>query len=128
MKKFLFSALAVLVSSFSYSQQSITLEEIWSGAFSTEGIANLRSLNSGDAYTVLEYNDGKSQIVKYRYNDMQSVGVLLSSGETIPRFSGYTFSDDESRVLLELSENRFSDGHQRLFTMFMTSRPKNLPR
>src|SRR6056300_1673454 len=100
MKKFLFSALAVLVSSFSYSQQSITLEEIWSGAFSTEGIANLRSLNSGDAYTVLEYNEGKSQIVKYRYSDMQSEGVLLSSGDVIPRFSGYTFSDDESRVLL----------------------------
>ncbi|MEK9583572.1 MAG: S9 family peptidase [Flavobacteriaceae bacterium] len=100
MKKFLFSALAVLVSSLTFSQQTITLEEIWSGAFSTEGIANLRSLNSGNAYTVLEYHDGKSQIVKYRYSDMQSEGVLLSSGDAIPRFSGYTFSDDESRVLL----------------------------
>ena len=100
MKKFLFSALAVLLSSLSFSQQPITLEEIWSGAFSTEGIANLRSLNSGDAYTVLEYHDGKSQIVKYRYSDMLSEGILLSSGGAIPRFSGYTFSDDESLVLL----------------------------
>ena len=100
MKKFLFSALAVIVSSLSFSQQPITLEEIWSGAFSTEGIANLRSLNSGDAYTVLEYHDGKSQIVKYRYSDMKTEGVLLSSGGAIPRFSGYTFSDDEGRVLL----------------------------
>ena len=100
MMRSLFLALVALLVQPVLGQQSITLDEIWSGAFSTEGIANFRPLSSSDAYTVLEYKDGKSQIVSYRYSAMKTATVLLESGGEIPRFSNYTFSADESKLLL----------------------------
>ena len=84
----------------SAQKQQITLEEIWSGAFSTEGIASLRSLQAGDQYTTLENNEGESQIVVYDYKSMSKQGVLLSSGTEIPRFSSYAFNQDESKILI----------------------------
>ena len=37
-------------------QKNITLEEIWSGAFRTQGLDVLRSLNNGKEYSVLNYD------------------------------------------------------------------------
>lgn len=84
----------------SAQKQQITLEELWSGGFSTEGIASLRSLQSGDQYTTLEYNDGQSQLVVYDYESRSKQGVMLSSGTEIPRFSSYAFNSDESKILI----------------------------
>ena len=87
MKKCIALCLLSVTLGLSAQQQQITLEEIWSGAFSTDGIASLRSLKSGEHYTTLEYNDGQSQIVAYDYKSMSKQGVLLSSGTEVPRFS-----------------------------------------
>ena len=39
--------------------QSITLEDIWSGEFSQEGLQSLQSLNDGQSYIVQDYNRDK---------------------------------------------------------------------
>ena len=100
MKKSIVWLLASVTLVLNAQQQQITLEEIWSGAFSTEGIASVRSLNSGEQYTTLEYNEGQSQIVAYDYKTMSKQGVLLSSGGEIPRFSTYAFNQDETKILI----------------------------
>jgi dipeptidyl-peptidase-4 len=100
MKKCIALCLLSATLGLSAQQQQITLEEIWSGAFSTGGIASLRSLQSGERYTALEYNDGQSQIVAYDYKSMSKQGVLLSSGTEVPRFSSYAFNQDESKILV----------------------------
>lgn len=100
MKKCIALCLLSITLGLSAQKQQITLEEIWSGAFSTEGIASLRSLQAGDQYTTLENNEGESQIVVYDYKSMSKQGVLLSSGTEIPRFSSYAFNQDESKILI----------------------------
>ena len=100
MKKCIVWLLASVTLVLNAQQQQITLEEIWSGAFSTEGIASVRSLNSGEQYTTLEYNQGQSQIVAYDYKTMSKQGVLLSSGGEVPRFSTYAFNQDETKILI----------------------------
>ena len=100
MKKSIVWLLASITLVLNAQQQQITLEEIWSGAFSTKGIASVRSLNSGEQYTTLEYNEGQSQIVAYDYKTMSKQGVLLSSGGEVPRFSTYAFNQDETKILI----------------------------
>ena len=82
-------------------EKAITLEDIWGGAFRTEGINSLRSLNNGRQYTVLNFDKGESQIDKYEYKGLAKVGTILSSAQSgVPKFSSYTFSADEKQILL----------------------------
>ena len=50
-------------------QKQINLEEIWSGAFRTQGLDELRSLKNGKQYAVLNYNrlSGGSSVDVYDY-------------------------------------------------------------
>lgn len=86
------------------AQQKITLEEIWGGAFSTQGLDVLRSMNDGLHYTVLNADqpNQKSSIDKFDYQTQQKVATLVASDSIkgIPFFTSYTFSKDESKVLL----------------------------
>ncbi|MEJ2162805.1 MAG: S9 family peptidase [Robiginitalea sp.] len=85
-------------------QQNITLEAIWGGEFQTEGMDVLRSMNDGKHYTVLNTDSEgeRSSIDKFEYETQQKVGTILASGAEngIPRFTSYSFSADESKVLL----------------------------
>ena len=103
MKTYIFRAVFAFVFTISLTaqQKAITLEEIWGGAFRTEGINSLRSMNNGRQYTVLNYENGQSQIDRYEYKGLAKVGTILSSSQSgVPRFSSYTFSADESQILL----------------------------
>ena len=85
-------------------QKQITLEDIWGGAFTTEGMEVLRSMNDGQHYTILNSDPEArmSSIDKYRYSTQEKVATLVSSDSLsgIPYFTSYTFSGDESKVLL----------------------------
>ncbi|MCO5725703.1 S9 family peptidase [Robiginitalea marina] len=85
-------------------QQKLTLEEIWGGAFSTESLQALHSMEDGKHYTVLQSDPSAktSSIDKYQYETQQKVASLVASDSRvgIPYFTGYTFSADESKVLL----------------------------
>lgn len=85
-------------------QKKITLEDIWGGAFRTEGLEVLRSMKDGQHYTVLQTDQAgeRSSIDKFEYQTRQKVGTLVENdpAKGIPYFSSYAFSDDESKVLL----------------------------
>lgn len=86
------------------SQKKVTVEEIYSGIFSTEGLDRLRSMNNGRQYTVLNFDrDSKtSTIDKFDYKTLEKVETIVSSKDLseITSFSSYEFSKDESKVLL----------------------------
>ena len=79
-------------------QKDITLEEIWSGAFITQGMDVLHSMNNGEQYTVLN----GSSVDKYDYKTLQKVETIVTADNLseIESFSSYSFSDDESKLIL----------------------------
>ncbi|MGB3607153.1 MAG: S9 family peptidase [Psychroserpens sp.] len=86
----------------SAQNKDITLEEIWNGTFKTESLEALHSMKNGKEYSVLNTKDKTSQIDIYDYKTLKKVKTLVSSKElnAIDLFSNYTFSEDESKVLL----------------------------
>ncbi len=87
-------------------KKSITLEEIWSGEFVTDGMKELRSMNNGKEYTVLNTNwvTKTNTIDKYSYASLEKTGTIVDAMDLlgISSFSSYTFSNDESKVLLAM--------------------------
>lgn len=85
-------------------EKPISLEEIWKGAFSTQGMDKLRSMNNGEEYTVLNSNwvTKASTIDKYSYKGLEKTETIVDgmSLSGISDFSSYTFSQDESKILL----------------------------
>ncbi|MGI9593769.1 MAG: S9 family peptidase [Patiriisocius sp.] len=85
-------------------QIQINLQEIWSGAFRTQGLDELRSLKSGKQYAVLNYNQssGESSVDVYDYLSGEKVNTLVTSSEIKDAnyFLTYTLSKDETKVLL----------------------------
>lgn len=102
-KLFLFLAISSLLSVVN-AQEALTLEKIWGGQFRAEYLQELRSMKDGLHYTLLEYDraKGSTSINKYRYADLALEETLLNSAalKNLDRFQGYSFSSDESKILL----------------------------
>ena len=85
-------------------QKPISVEEIYKGAFRTEGLDALRSLKNGKQYTVLntDRSTGVTSIDTYDYATLNQVGTVVSSADLsdIESFSSYEFNDDASKILL----------------------------
>lgn len=97
----LFIAAVTLVTA---QNKKITVEDIYGGAFRTQGLDALRSMKNGTQYAVLNYDTTTkaSSIDKYDYKTQEKVETILSSAAIpqISRFSSYAFSADESQILL----------------------------
>ena len=94
-----------LTTSLIYAQnKQISLEDIWSGTFRTEGMQALHSMNNGKQYSVLNFNrqNRTASIDIYDYKTLQKVKTLVASTNIneIQGFFDYSFSDDESKVML----------------------------
>jgi dipeptidyl-peptidase-4 len=95
----------LLTTSLIYCQnKQISLEDIWSGTFRTEGMQALHSMKNGKQYSVLNI-DRQTQVATidiYDYKTLEKVKTLVSSADIaeIQGFSDYSFSDDESKVIL----------------------------
>jgi dipeptidyl-peptidase-4 len=98
--------LLVLLVATSVGAQELSNEKIWySGEFRMEYVGGLRSMNDGEHYTSLEYDESAgSKIVKYAYATGQEVAVIASSAQIFndPKkaFDDYTFSADETKLLI----------------------------
>lgn len=86
----------------SAQNKDISLEEIWDGTFRTERMDALHSMNNGQQYSVLNNENRASKIDIYDYKTLSKVNTLVNSSDisAIEVFSNYTFSDDETKVLL----------------------------
>jgi len=106
MKKYLFSFLLFfgLVALLSAQNQSFTLEEIWGGAFRTEGMDVLHSMKNGKQYTILNFNSlsRSTTVDKYDYSTLEKIETVVSSEDLdeLRFFLSYEFSEDESKLLI----------------------------
>ena len=85
-------------------EKKITNDEIYNGPFRTNGLDVFRYMGNGEHYTILNSNrsNKSTTIDKYDYKTLEKVKTLVNSAdsEAIPSFSSYTFSEDESKILL----------------------------
>ena len=74
---FLFAASTILTA----QKKKITLQDIWGGAFRTEGMDVLRSMKNGKQYTVLNFerNPKSSSLDKYDYTTLEKVETIIAS-------------------------------------------------
>ncbi|QDO95666.1 S9 family peptidase [Formosa sediminum] len=88
----------------SSQKKQITLQDIWTGTFSTERMESLHSMVNGQEYSVLDFNreTRSTSIDIYDYKTLSKVKTLVNSRDLsdIDYFTDYTFSKDESKVLL----------------------------
>ncbi|NNC50518.1 MAG: S9 family peptidase, partial [Flaviramulus sp.] len=85
--------------------KEITLEDIWSyGTFRTESMDVLHSMANGQQYSVLNMNRGarSTSIDIYNYKTLKKLKTLVNSADIdeLSYFTSYTFSDDETKVIL----------------------------
>jgi len=84
--------------------QKITVEDIYQGAFRTEGLDALQSMNNGKQYTVLNTDraNGNVTVDKYDYKTLAKVSTIVSSADlpALENFSSYSFTSDETKLLL----------------------------
>ncbi len=88
--------------------KTITLEEIWGWSFTTEGLQALHSMDNGQEYAVLNYENRSAQIDLYDYKTLSKIKTLVSAIDIkgLKNFSDYTFSADESKILLATNVER----------------------
>ena len=82
--------------------QKITLEDLFlKGTFQSKTVSGLRPMNDGIHYSIKENN---AKIVKYSYQTGEEVEVIFDlasiNDAPISGFSDYTFSNDETKILL----------------------------
>lgn len=84
--------------------KQITLEEIWNGTFRTQRMDALHSMNNGQQYSVLNFDrkTRSTSIDIYDYKTLEKIQTLVSSSnlDEIKYFTDYTFSKDESKIIL----------------------------
>jgi dipeptidyl-peptidase-4 len=93
---FLFTSLSAI------AQQKITLEEIWGGAFRTQGMTELAALKNTNQYTVLNADRTSGAIDLYDFATLNKVSTLINSKDfsDLKGIDGYTFSSDEKKILI----------------------------
>ena len=100
----LFSIGLLAINTILAQDKEVSVAAIYDGTFRTEGMDVLRSRNNGTQYTLLNYDRvNKIQTIDlYEYETLEKTATLLSSEdlEGISYMSSYTFSADESKVLL----------------------------
>ncbi|MDO3695879.1 S9 family peptidase [Wenyingzhuangia sp. chi5] len=89
---------------FSVAQKKdITLNEIWSGEFRTNGMDALHGLNNDKEYTVLNWDAAtrSTSVDLYDYeSQVKKKTIVKSSDLNIIPFSDYSFNQNEEKLLL----------------------------
>ncbi len=99
-KHFLFLVLLPFFSLF--AQKQIQIEDIWDGSFRPTYLNEIHHLNNAKEYTYLDYNRQNKviSIVAESYHSEKKRIILTNKEANLNYFSTYTFSDDESKLLL----------------------------
>ena len=105
MKKLSIVAIVVFLNVFTINaQQKISLEEIWSGKFRTEGMDELHSMSNTNQYTVLNYDrtSRSMQIDLYDFATLNKVSTLIDTKNhsELNGIDSYTFNKAENKLLI----------------------------
>ena len=91
-------------------EKQLTNEAIWNWEFSQKTLESIHPLTTQSAYTVLkvDYQQQQSKIILYDYATAEELAVLVDSSASaaVPFFTGYSFSADENKILLETEVER----------------------
>lgn len=97
----------IFVSQSITAQKNISVEDIYQGAFRTQGLQSLASLNNGTEYLVLNYNRDRSQTIDiYNYETGEKTGTLVNSTDINLPIRSYILSDDESQIMIISQSNQ----------------------
>ena len=85
------------------SAQQVSIQEVATSAYRTEGIHGIKPMLDGEHYTQIS-RDGK-KIVKYSFKTGQEVATIFDVATardcTLKRFDDYIMSPDESKILIQ---------------------------
>ena len=110
MKPFYLIILFFAVTFSSFSQQKITVEDIYTGQFRTKGMDELQAMKNTNQYTILnsDRSSKSQQIDLYDYATLKKVATLLDT-KSFPSLAdgidSYTFSSDEKMILIANNSN-----------------------
>jgi dipeptidyl-peptidase-4 len=131
---FLTSLLFMITAGGVLTGQELTNEKIWySSEFRMDYVSGVRSMNDGLHYTSMEYSDANgSEIVKFNYASGERVEVIASSlsifGDAKQTIEGYTFSDDELKLLIETEgESIYRHSSQANYYVFDLTKKRAFP-
>ena len=101
-KKLLFLFLSISISL--TAQDKITLEQIWGGAFRTEQMQELQSMNNSNEYTILNY-DRSSRVFSidlYDFATLEKKSTLFSTRDfkELKVIDSYSFDTSEKKILI----------------------------
>jgi len=120
--RFILPLLLILSVSLTAQQKAITLEDIWATyTFSPDGVSGFNFLQDGTSYASLEDN----AVVTYDITTGEQTGTIVDGNE-LPtdtgfsgRIDGYSFSDDESKLLITSeSEQLFRRSSQSYYYVY----------
>ena len=110
MKLFQFAQILLFPLVLLAQEKEITNEEIWNFDFSAKSLQEIHPLSSVSQYSVLELDPIKrtSKVVAYDYATAKLAGVIVNSATSalLPYFTSYSFSKDESKLLLETNSQQ----------------------
>ena len=85
------------------SAQQVSIQEVATSAYRTEGIHGIKPMLDGEHYTQIS-RDGK-KIVKYSFKTGQEVATIFDVATArdcnLKRFDDYIMSPDESKILIQ---------------------------
>lgn len=98
------AAITAFVSFQATAQKSITVEEIYTGAFRAKGMDALQAMQQTNQYTVLNFDRAtrSMSVDLYDFNTLQKTGTIITT-TGYPQLQGidsYSFSPDESQMLI----------------------------
>ena len=102
---------------------SLDLGELMEGKYDPNRLEAVRSMRNGEYYTVLEEDKtlNTNSLVSYAYSNALERKVLIDSNRFPEKnkFSGYTFSNDEQKILLEtLTDNIYRRSKQAIYWIY----------
>ena len=105
MKSFRIIICFLLISITGFSQQKITVEEIYTGTFRTKGMDELQAMKNSNQYTVLNADRAArtQQIDLYDFATLKKVSTILDTKVATILADGidsYSFSADEKMILI----------------------------
>ena len=102
---------------------SLDLGELMEGKYDPNRLEAIRSMRNGEYYTVLEEDktSNTNSLVSYAYSNTLERKVLIDSNRFPEKnkFSGYIFSNDEQKILLEtLTDNIYRRSKQAIYLIY----------
>lgn len=102
---------------------SLDLGELMEGKYDPNRLEAIRSMRNGEYYTVLEEDKtlNINSLVSYAYSNALERKVLIDSNRFPEKnkLSGYTFSNDEQKILLEtLTDNIYRRSKQAIYWIY----------